>query len=75
MINSKSQTADIRWVVSSYSNDHGGDCVEVALAGTPGIAVRDTKDRTGGTARVSAQAWTAFLGAATTGGFAPADAS
>ncbi|MFR9723253.1 DUF397 domain-containing protein [Streptomyces sp. MS19] len=75
MINRKLDTAGARWVVSSYSNDHGGSCVEVAVAGMPGVAVRDTKDRLAGTAQVSTAAWTAFLGAATGGYFSPADVS
>ncbi|MFI7272900.1 DUF397 domain-containing protein [Streptomyces sp. NPDC049879] len=55
----------LHWRVSSYSNDQGGSCVEVALA--PTVAFRDTKDRTAATAYASAAAWTAFLGAATGG--------
>ncbi|MEV1005935.1 DUF397 domain-containing protein [Streptomyces sp. NPDC049881] len=75
MIKKEAGTPSTHWVVSSYSNDQGGNCVEVAVAGVPGVAVRDTKDRHAGTARVSTAAWSAFLGAATTGYFNPADAS
>ncbi|MFR9723254.1 DUF397 domain-containing protein [Streptomyces sp. MS19] len=40
------------------------------------MAFRDTKDRAAGAARVSHAAWTAFVGAATTGHFTnSADAS
>ncbi|WP_110946068.1 DUF397 domain-containing protein [Streptomyces avicenniae] len=62
------------WHVSSHSNDHGGSCVEVAVTGTPEVAVRDSKDRTRATAYASPAAWTAFLDATTTGNFTnPAD--
>lgn len=46
------------WRKSSYSDGNGGACVEVA--GGDGIAVRDTKDRDGGTLTFTADAWAAF---------------
>jgi hypothetical protein len=49
------------WRKSSYSNDNGGECVEVASA--VGVMVRDTTDRDGGTLTFSAGAWREFLGA------------
>ena len=53
----------ISWKKSSRSGGGGGsNCVEV---GTPAsiefVAVRDTKDREGGTLAVSPVAWRAFL--------------
>ncbi|MFJ9310462.1 DUF397 domain-containing protein [Streptomyces cyaneofuscatus] len=49
------------WRSSSYSNEEGGDCVQVA-DGFPGVVpVRDSK-RPGGPALVlPATAWTAFI--------------
>jgi hypothetical protein len=56
------------WRTSSYSSGHGGNCVEVApIAGA--AAVRDSKDRDGGTLLFSAHGWTSFLSATTTGTF------
>jgi hypothetical protein len=49
------------WRKSSYSNQTGGNCVEVAS--DDAVLVRDTTDRDGFTLSVSAGAWTAFLGA------------
>ena len=50
------------WRKSSYSNANGGDCVEVAdKAGA--ILVRDTKNRTGTTLSVDADAWRRFTAA------------
>ncbi|SFT70474.1 protein of unknown function [Actinopolyspora lacussalsi subsp. righensis] len=55
------------WRISSYSNDIG-QCVEVGFAETT-IAVRDTKNRQGGTLTVSPAAWTGFLDRLKTGGY------
>lgn len=51
-----------RWFTSSYTTGNGGDgsCVEVAFT-DQAVAVRDTKDRDGGTLAVPAPAWTHFL--------------
>lgn len=50
-----------RWRKSSYSNQDGGDCLEVA-DGLPGaVPVRDSKDPDAGTLVVSAPAWRAFI--------------
>ena len=48
------------WRKSSYS---GGDnnCVEVGTTGA-GVAVRDTRNRPGGTLHFGAGAWQAFTG-------------
>ena len=49
----------VQWRKSSHSDDHGGDCVEVAdLA--PVIAVRDSKDADGPRLTFSAVAWRSF---------------
>ena len=53
----------LRWFKSSYSNDSGGDCVEVALE-APAIHIRDSKNSDGPTLTVSGEAWTAFLSTA-----------
>jgi hypothetical protein len=46
------------WRTSSYSNV-GGECVEVATAGSV-VGVRDTKDRAGAVLTVSPAAWQRF---------------
>lgn len=50
---------DKAWRKSSYSGN-GGNCVEVGRAGSA-VAVRDTKDRDGGTLAFSASAWATFV--------------
>ncbi|MFF5305815.1 DUF397 domain-containing protein [Streptomyces sp. NPDC013161] len=47
------------WFKSSYSDDEGGECVEVAFATT--IQVRDSKVPSGPELALPAPAWTAFL--------------
>ena len=49
---------EINWRKSSYSGDNGGECIEVATAGT--VLVRDTTDRDGTTLSVPADAWQEF---------------
>ncbi|MEO3753238.1 DUF397 domain-containing protein [Streptomyces sp. B6B3] len=50
-----------RWRKSSFSNEEGGDCVEVA-DGIPGIVpVRDSKIPAGPALLVNAHAWQAFV--------------
>nr|WP_302622664.1 DUF397 domain-containing protein [Streptomyces sp. WMMB 714] len=50
------------WRSSSYSNQEGGDCVEVA-DGFPGVVpVRDSKVPGGPVVLVSAASWSAFVG-------------
>jgi hypothetical protein len=46
------------WRKSSYSGSNGGECVEVATAGS--VLVRDTTDRTGPVLTFTAEAWRAF---------------
>ncbi|CAM5708076.1 DUF397 domain-containing protein [Streptomyces hirsutus] len=55
-------TDQLKWFKSSYSDNEGGNCVEVALA--PTIHIRDSKATpTGPELRVSAPAWSAFIAA------------
>jgi hypothetical protein len=51
----------LTWFKSSYSDDEGGDCVEVALS--VDIHVRDSKASSGPELHVTASAWTAFISA------------
>ncbi|MBC7270081.1 MAG: DUF397 domain-containing protein [Streptomyces sp.] len=51
----------LRWFKSSYSDNEGGACVEVALARTTHI--RDSKNPTGPEITVTAPAWAAFIAA------------
>ena len=51
----------LTWFKSSYSDDEGGDCVEVAFA--PRIRVRDSKNPTGPELQVPAPAWAVFISA------------
>jgi hypothetical protein len=48
------------WRKSSYSNQSGGSCVEVATVDV--VIIRDTTDRDGFMLSVPAGAWTAFVG-------------
>ncbi|MFK4799264.1 DUF397 domain-containing protein [Streptomyces sp. MPA0124] len=52
----------LKWFKSSYSDNEGGNCVEVARCGA--IHVRDSKSApTGHEFQVSAPAWAAFIAA------------
>lgn len=51
----------ITWRRSSYSNQDGGNCVEVA-PGLPLVPVRDSKDPARGALLFTAPAWAAFVG-------------
>ncbi|WP_432162366.1 DUF397 domain-containing protein [Streptomyces tendae] len=52
----------LKWFRSSYSDNEGGNCVEVARCGA--IHVRDSKTApTGLEFQVSAPAWAAFIAA------------
>ncbi|NED10834.1 DUF397 domain-containing protein [Streptomyces sp. SID9124] len=54
-------SAEPAWFKSSYSNDSGGACVEVALAGADAVVrVRDSKDIAIPGLNVSEAAWAAF---------------
>ncbi|MCO8274815.1 DUF397 domain-containing protein [Actinoplanes sp. TRM 88003] len=57
------------WKKGSRSNGNGGNnCVEVAVL-TDGVAVRDSKDRSGPTLKFTTAEWTAFVGSAKDGEF------
>jgi hypothetical protein len=58
----------LHWQKSSLSMTNG-NCVEVAPLGSGGVAVRDTKDRTGPVLRFTPDEWTAFLGGVRNGEF------
>ena len=49
------------WRKSSPSGGNGGQCVEVAHNLTAVVAVRDSKDRHGGTLIFSRLAWAEFI--------------
>ncbi|GAA0365740.1 DUF397 domain-containing protein [Micromonospora gifhornensis] len=50
-----------QWRKSTKSGNNGGSCVEVA-DNLPGVVlVRDTKDREGGTLRVTPSSWQSFV--------------
>lgn len=51
------------WFKSSYSNDTGGACVEIAKC-TDHVGIRDSKDRTGPALVVPTAAWSSFVGLA-----------
>ncbi|MBQ1016380.1 DUF397 domain-containing protein [Micromonospora sp. D93] len=48
------------WRKSSYSDNNGGACVEVAVV-NGGIAVRDSKDLSGSNLRFTRGTWTSFI--------------
>ncbi|MEU0695853.1 DUF397 domain-containing protein [Streptomyces niveus] len=56
------------WFKSSYSNDHGGACVEGAQLPGGAMAVRDSKNPHGPAFTLTGSAWTAFIEALTEGG-------
>lgn len=51
------------WFKSSYSNNEGGECVEVAVC-PQAVHVRDSKVSDGPTFAVAPDAWTAFVAGA-----------
>ncbi len=61
-------TEQLQWFKSRYSDDGGGNCVEVALpASRSTVHIRDSKNPTGPQLRIAAPAWTAFVSAAQPG--------
>ncbi|RGD61437.1 DUF397 domain-containing protein [Kitasatospora xanthocidica] len=53
-------SAEVGWFKSSYSDDNGGACVEVASSPST-IHIRDSKDKAGPTLTFSPEAWSAFV--------------
>ncbi|MFJ4975416.1 DUF397 domain-containing protein [Streptomyces coeruleorubidus] len=51
----------LKWFKSSYSDDEGGACVQVALSDA--VHVRDSKTPAGPELHVTAPAWSAFVSA------------
>lgn len=51
---------ELRWFKSSYSAGNGGDCVEVADAGTA-VLIRDSKRPGTASLSVPTAQWTAFV--------------
>ncbi|MGW0792947.1 DUF397 domain-containing protein [Streptomyces sp. NPDC002911] len=51
------------WLKSSYSNDTGGSCVEIAPLLNQ-VGIRDSKNKKGPALVVPQAAWSAFLGLA-----------
>ncbi|MCC5032691.1 DUF397 domain-containing protein [Streptomyces sp. WAC 00631] len=63
-----SDPTTLTWRKSSYSGDHGGDCLEVADA-VPGLVpIRDSKVLHGPALVFPAGVWSAFVGAVREGG-------
>jgi hypothetical protein len=58
---SSKDLTNARWRKSSYSGNTGGECVEVADLGTPGVAMRDSKEPEAGILTVSPEAYAAFV--------------
>ena len=61
--------AVLTWHKSSYSNDQGGNCVEVATGIPTVVPVRDSKDPAGPTLDFTPAAWRAFVAGIRTGDF------
>ncbi len=64
---SSTVASGLPWFKSSYSGAEGGQCVEVA-ATTTGVHVRDSKAVAGPLLTVSREAWTGFVGLASSEG-------
>ena len=61
MPTSRPDLSTATWRKSSYSNESGGNCVEVA-DGYPGVVpVRDSKDPQGPALTFTPAAWTTFI--------------
>ncbi|MGA4842024.1 DUF397 domain-containing protein [Streptomyces sp. G45] len=58
--------SNARWRTSSHSDQHDGDCVEVAEGAHGAVPVRDSKMVDGPVLVVGAAAWTHFLTGITT---------
>ncbi|MFJ2957109.1 DUF397 domain-containing protein [Streptomyces sp. NPDC087270] len=61
---------DVDWFTSSYSQEQGNACIEVAdLAPTGQVAVRDSKDKAGPALLFPTESFTAFVAAVRDGSF------
>ncbi|MEV0253113.1 DUF397 domain-containing protein [Streptomyces sp. NPDC050732] len=56
-------TVELNWFKSSYSDDEGANCVEIALCAPSGLRVRDSKLPASPELTISAPAWAAFIAA------------
>ncbi|GAB3213595.1 DUF397 domain-containing protein [Marinactinospora thermotolerans] len=54
-------TTDLTWRKSSYSNQTGGNCVEVAVTPSGDTALRDSKTPEAGHLTLPTTEWTALL--------------
>ncbi|CAL9498123.1 DUF397 domain-containing protein [Streptomyces sp. enrichment culture] len=52
----------VAWRRSSYSNQEGGDCVEVAVQAPGLVPVRDSKAPHGPVVAFRSASWAAFIG-------------
>lgn len=52
----------VSWRKSSYSNQAGGNCLEIAANIPSLVPVRDSKDPAQGALLFTADAWAAFVG-------------
>ncbi|GAA1861075.1 DUF397 domain-containing protein [Actinomadura bangladeshensis] len=60
----------VHWRKSSYSTEHGTNCVEVAALGTSGsVGARDSKNPSGPVLSFTPASWDAFLGEIKRGAF------
>jgi hypothetical protein len=59
---------NLMWFKSTFSSGNG-QCVECAHLSDGGMAVRDTKKRSGGDLRFTADEWKAFLAGVRSGEF------
>jgi hypothetical protein len=53
----------VTWIKSSYSDDNGGNCVEIAPAFPAVVPVRDSKVSEGPVLMLTRSAWSAFTAA------------
>ncbi|MGW0865367.1 DUF397 domain-containing protein [Streptomyces sp. NPDC002611] len=51
------------WIKSSYSDDNGGNCIEVAPGFPETVPVRDSKNPDGPVLVVTRSAWSALVSA------------
>ena len=63
MASNRIDLSDALWFKSSYSNESGGDCVEI-VGSIPGLVpVRDSKANGGPALVLTAHAWAPFVAA------------